>query len=153
MEHDLVEQATLLNTRKEYNAWEQRCDKYIESLEEQSRIKCPWLSIGNNWSHVSRGSRVWRNLCVDDTCMWVPGTDSVGASPKRHSESRIPTSAMINSKHIEPRRFFEDASKIVEHVHNVMQWYDPIKINIVFNGEFVASDKRANKNYSELWTI
>ena len=75
MEHDLVEQATLLNTRKEYNAWEQRCDKYIESLEEQSRIKCPWLSIGNHWSHISCGSRVWRNLCVEDSCMWAPDTD------------------------------------------------------------------------------
>ncbi|KAG5327716.1 CYB protein, partial [Acromyrmex heyeri] len=33
--------------------------------------------------------------------------------------------AWINSKHIEPRRFFEDASEIVlEHVHSVMQHYD-----------------------------
>ncbi|KYM83297.1 hypothetical protein ALC53_06228, partial [Atta colombica] len=32
-----------LNTREEYVAWEQRCDNFIESLKEQSRIKCPRL--------------------------------------------------------------------------------------------------------------
>jgi len=40
-------------------------------------------------------------------------------------ESRILMSAMINFKHIEPRRFLKDVSKIVlEHVHCVMQRYD-----------------------------
>ena len=32
MEHDLIEQATQLNTREEYVAWEQRCDEFMESL-------------------------------------------------------------------------------------------------------------------------
>ncbi|KAG5338747.1 SETMR methyltransferase, partial [Acromyrmex charruanus] len=48
-------------------------------------------------------------------------------------ESHILTSAVKNFKHIESRRFFEDASEIVlEHVHSVMQRYDSIKINTVF---------------------
>jgi len=33
---DLREQATRLNTREEYIAWEQRCDEFIESLDEHS---------------------------------------------------------------------------------------------------------------------
>ncbi|KYN50250.1 hypothetical protein ALC62_06571, partial [Cyphomyrmex costatus] len=44
-------------------------------------------------------------------------------------------------------RFLEDASEIVlERVQCVLQRYDSIKINTVFNGEFVAGDKRANKS-------
>jgi len=67
-------------------------------------------------------------------------------------ESRILTGAMINSKHIEPRQFLENAREIVfERVRTVLTKYDNIKINTMFNGEFVASDKRANsvstKNY------
>jgi len=42
-ERDLVEQARL-NMRKEY-MWEQRCDEFIKSLDEYSRIKRPRLSI------------------------------------------------------------------------------------------------------------
>jgi len=45
-EHDLTEQAARLNTRKEFITWERHCDEFIESLEEQSRIKRPRLSIG-----------------------------------------------------------------------------------------------------------
>jgi len=56
-------------------------------------------------------------------------------------------SAVINSKHIEPRiRLFEASEIVLEHVHNVMQRYDSVKINIVFNDEFMAGDKRANKS-------
>jgi len=62
-------------------------------------------------------------------------------------KNRIMTGAVINFKHIEPRQFLEDAREIVlEHVRSVMQEHDNIKINTVFNGEFVANDKRANKS-------
>ncbi|XP_024885903.1 uncharacterized protein LOC112463640, partial [Temnothorax curvispinosus] len=45
MEQELLEQSTLLNSREDFAAWKQRCDEFIESLEEQSRIKRPRLSI------------------------------------------------------------------------------------------------------------
>jgi len=57
-EHDLTEQATRLNTQEEYLAWEQRCDDFIESLEEQNRIKCPRLSIGVKQSLIARIARL-----------------------------------------------------------------------------------------------
>jgi len=44
-ERDLTEQATRLNMQEEFITWEHRCDEFIESLEEQSRIKRPTLSI------------------------------------------------------------------------------------------------------------
>jgi len=59
----------------------------------------------------------------------------------------ILTGAVINFKHIEPRQFLEDAREIVlECVRTVLIKYDNIKINTMFNGEFVAVDKRANKS-------
>jgi len=61
-------------------------------------------------------------------------------------ESRIMTGAVINFKHTEPRQFLEDARDVLERVRSVMQEHDNIKINTVFNGEFVAGDKRANKS-------
>jgi len=57
------------------------------------------------------------------------------------------TGAVINSKHIEPRQFFEDAREIVfECVRNVMEIYDSVEISTVFNGEFVTGDKSTNKS-------
>jgi len=57
IERDLIEQVALLSTINEY-AWKQRCEEFIESMEEQSRIKHSRLSIDNRQSHVSHGSRV-----------------------------------------------------------------------------------------------
>jgi len=57
-ERDLVEQTARLNTREDYIAWEQRCDEFIEILDEHSRIKRLRLSIGNRQSLVARIARV-----------------------------------------------------------------------------------------------
>jgi len=35
---------------------------------------------------------------------------------------------------------------VLEHVRTILTKYGNIKINTVFNGEFVAGDKRANKS-------
>jgi len=57
------------------------------------------------------------------------------------------TGAVVNSKHIESYQFFEDASEIVlERVRNIMEKYDNVKINTMFNGEFVTGDKSVNKS-------
>jgi len=55
----LTEQAARLNTQEEFIAWEQRCNEFmVESLEEQSRIKRPRLSIGVKPSMVARIARL-----------------------------------------------------------------------------------------------
>jgi len=54
-------------------------------------------------------------------------------------ESRIMTGAIINFKHIESRQFLEDVKQIVlERVRTVLIKYDNIKINTMFNDEFVG---------------
>ena len=62
-------------------------------------------------------------------------------------ESRILTGAMINSNHIEPRRFLEDAREIVlERVRDAVERHGSAKVNTAFNGEFATKDKRTNKS-------
>jgi len=133
-ERDLTEQAARLNTQEEYLAWEQRCDDFIESLEEQSRIKRSRLSIGIRQSLVARIARL-ENLkdAVRERFVQVGAGYSAGLRWREIDtafESRILTGAVINSKHIEPRQFLEDASEIVlERVRSVIQEHDNIKIN------------------------
>jgi len=150
-ERDLWEQATRLNTREDYIAWEQRCDEFIELLDEHSRIKRPRLSIGIRQSLIARIARVEGLKDSVRGCFVQVGAGySAGLRWREIDtafESRILTGAVINVKHIEPRQFFEAAREIVlDRVRSVMQERDNIKINTVFNGEFVAGDKRANKS-------
>ncbi|KYN00049.1 hypothetical protein ALC62_09194 [Cyphomyrmex costatus] len=149
MERDFIEQATLLSTREEYVAWEQRCDEFIESLEEQSRIKRPRLSIGNRQSVIACIARL-ESLKDSVRGRFVHVGAGYGLRWREIEtafESRILTGAVINSNHIDPHRFLEDASEIVlERVQCIMRRYDSIKINTVFNGEFIAGEKRANKS-------
>jgi len=153
-ERDLREQATRLNTREEYIAWEQRCDEFIESLDERSWIKHPRLSIGIRQSLVAQIARL-ENL-KDSVC------GRFGYAGARYSvglrwqvidtafENRILTGAVINSKHIEPRQFFKDAREIVlDCVRDVLRKRDALKLNTVFNGEFVAGNKSANKSIAK----
>ena len=145
MEHDLIEQATLLSTINEYSDVGTAMRWIIESLEKQNRIKRLRLSIGNRQSLIAYIARL-ESLKESVRGRFV----HVGAEYELRwrvietvFENRILTGA-VNSKHIEPRRFLEDASEIVLE-YSVMQQYDAIKINTVFNSEFVASDKRENK--------
>ncbi|KAL6255517.1 hypothetical protein P5V15_013854 [Pogonomyrmex californicus] len=151
IESVLLEQSIRLNSREEYIAWEQRCDKYIESLEEHGRIKRPRLSISIRQSLVARIARL---ESLKDSIRQPFVTAGAGYSADLRwreintaFESRVLTGAVINTKHIEPRQFLEDAKNIVfERVQNIMQKHNNIKVNIVFNGEFVANNKRVNKS-------
>jgi len=106
-EHDLREQATPLNTREEYIAWEQRCDEFIESLDERSRIKHSRLSIGIRQSLVAQIARL--KSLKDSVCgRFVHAGAGYSAGLRWRAidtafENRILTGAVINSKHIEPR--------------------------------------------------
>ncbi|KYN45471.1 hypothetical protein ALC53_00029 [Atta colombica] len=54
---------------------------------------------------------------------------------------------VINSNHIELRRFLEDAGNVaIERVRDAVERHDSVKMNIMFNGEFATKDKRANKS-------
>ena len=95
---------------------------------EQSRN---WSDIGDEYAsgeYVSSNeqSLVWREI---DAAF----------------ENRILTDAVINSNHIEPHRFLEDAA-VLQRVRDAVERYGSVKVNTAFNGEFATKDKRANKS-------
>jgi hypothetical protein len=56
--------------------------------------------------------------------------------------SRVLTGAVTNSTYIEPARFLEDAmSTVLEKVRDNLNRHTCLKVNVVFNGEFVADVK------------
>jgi len=148
--YDLREQAARLNKREEYIAWEQRCDEFIESLMNVAGLN-PRLSIGIRQSLVAQIARLEK--LKDSVCeRFVHASAGYSAGLRWRAidtafENCILTDAVINSKHIEPRQFFEDAREIVlDRVRDVLRKHDALKINTVFNGEFVAGNKSANKS-------
>ena len=155
MEQELLEESDRLNSIEEFSAWEQRCVEFVESLEEQSRAnKRQRISIGYQQSLVAQIARIesLKNLVRQRFVHVGAGHSSASETGLRWREidtafkSRILTGAVINSKHIDPHQFLEDARDIVlDRVRNVIQ-HDNVKINTIFNGEFVAGDKRANKS-------
>ncbi|XP_011700875.1 PREDICTED: uncharacterized protein LOC105457737, partial [Wasmannia auropunctata] len=148
---ELREQASRLNTR-DFIAWTQRVDEVIKLLEEQNRnnehlrlLSGLQQSLINNIAELeSLKDSVSRRFVhvgaeFDARLRWR----EIDTAFKR----RILTGAVINSKHIDPRQFLEDAREIVfEHVQNFRETHNSIKINTIFNGEFESGDKRANKS-------
>jgi hypothetical protein len=145
-----------VTTLSEYFAWLQRCEEFIEQLEERSRIKRPRLSIGIRQSLVARIARL-ESAKIRLQTRFIPsggnysGENNAGRLVWREIdtafENRILTGAVINNNYIEPRQFLENAKDIVlEHVQKMMQRHINVKVNTVFNGEFVSGDKHANKS-------
>ncbi|XP_070168836.1 uncharacterized protein [Polyergus mexicanus] len=156
-ERDLLELLHQVATLGEYFAWAQRCEEFIKQLEESSRIKRPRLSIGVWQSLVARIARLeGARTRLERQFIYSGGNYNGDCNTAERLiwreidtafESRILTGAVINYNHIEPRQFLENAKDIVlEHVKNVLKKHFNVKVNTVFNGEFVSGDKRANKS-------
>ncbi|XP_076638299.1 uncharacterized protein LOC143350233 [Colletes latitarsis] len=150
-EQELYEQAAQLGMMEEYNLWEHRLGDYLNSLEERSRIKRLRLSIGEKQSLIARIARL--ESLKDSTRNRFVHVGAGHSARLRWHEidtafvNRILTGAVINSNHIEPRNFLEDARDIVvDHVRNIVLKHDSVKINAILNGEFVAGNKCANKS-------
>jgi len=107
-------------------------------LDKHSRIKYPRLSIDIRQSLVAQIARL-ENLkdLVRERFVHEDAEYSVGLRWRAIDtafENRVLTGAVINSKHIESRQFFEDAREIVlNHVQDVLRKHDALKINTVMN--------------------
>jgi len=96
-----------------------RCKDTIEAT-----FRTRWWRIREWWRKISRLERDWRRILK----LYING-------------------AMINSNHIELRRFLEDAKEIVlECMRNAIERHGSVKVNTVINGKFTTNDKSANKS-------
>ena len=152
VERQLLDQSVRLISREEYLAREERCNECIESLEEHSRVKRPRLSIGVQQSLVARIVRLeglkhsLRGPFVREGA-GHSSTELLWREIDTAFNSRVLTGAVLNSNYIEPRNFLQDAGAIVlEHVRGALRKRRNLKVNTVFNGEFVVGDKHACKS-------
>ncbi|KYM98518.1 hypothetical protein ALC62_10767, partial [Cyphomyrmex costatus] len=122
---------------RECFAWLERCKECIESLE--CSAKRPRLTVGHRQSAVARIAR------LEDLSLGARSTPLLPAA----FTNRVLTGAVINSRHIEPRQFLEDAESVVlERVRGAIDIHGSVKVNTAFNGEFVAGRCERSNNIS-----
>jgi len=153
MERDLIEQATqwiLLNWILEKSTGGNTMRRAHRSFGKAESCQMPDYRSArdNQWSHVSRDSRIWRMRCIDDSCMWI-----WILMVRDRNSVRILIGAMINYNHIELRRFLKDAGDvIIERVRDTVERYDSVKVNTTFNDER-AINTPIKVSPSKFWTL
>ncbi|XP_071580493.1 uncharacterized protein, partial [Temnothorax nylanderi] len=162
-ERDLLELSDQVATLGEYFTWALQCTEFVEQLEEGCRAKRPRLSIGQRQKLVARIARLEGAKTRLERQFIRSGGDYANAGNSGDTratelvwreidaafESRIMTGAVINTDHVEPRQFLEDACSVVcKRVRDIIRKHNCVKVNTLFNGEFVAGDKRANKSFN-----
>ncbi|XP_071635068.1 uncharacterized protein [Temnothorax longispinosus] len=164
-ERDLLELSDQVATVGEFFTWALQCAEFVEQLETRCSAKRQRLSnnptIGQRQSLVARIARLegvksrlekqfihsGGNYANAGTSGDTRATELVWREIDAGFETRIMTGAVINTDHIEPRQFLEDACSVVcKRVRNIIKTHNCVKANTAFNGEFVAGDKRANKS-------
>jgi len=135
----------------------QRCDKYIEQLEELCRAKRPRLAVGHRQSTMARIVRFACKVAIRVTFVHISGEYASGEYASGNERSlvwreidaafeSILIGAVINSNHIEPRQFRRRWKCALKRMRDAVERHGSVKVNTMFNGEFATKDKRANKN-------
>ncbi|XP_011859093.1 PREDICTED: uncharacterized protein LOC105556605 [Vollenhovia emeryi] len=145
---ELFENAVTVFNEDEYHSWERRCEECIESLREEcQRCGNPTGTVNSLVALIARleGARTELRGRLVHTGAGHNGFTRLEIETA--FRRRVLTGAVINSRYIEPRRFLEDArDMVIEKVRENMDRHACVKINTVFNGEFVANKKTAVKS-------
>ncbi|KYQ58114.1 hypothetical protein ALC60_02904, partial [Trachymyrmex zeteki] len=150
---DLFHRATSIDTADVYRVWEQKCDECLGLLRERYRNdKRRRISTGVVNASIARIARLegLRNTLRQRF-------SGLGAELKRKGFSwleietafsnRVLTGAVLNSSYIEPRQFLDETRDIVlDRIRDNLQRHVCLKVNTIFNGEFVADVKRSVKS-------
>ncbi|XP_071640852.1 uncharacterized protein [Temnothorax longispinosus] len=166
-ERDLLELSDQVTTLGEFFTWTLQCAEFIEQLETRCSAKRQRLSdnptIGQRQSLVARIARLEGVKLRLERQFIHSGGDYANAGTSGDTRTteliwreidaafkkRIITGAVINTDHVEPRKFLEDACSVVcKQVRDSIKTHNCVKVNTVFNGEFVAGDKRDNKSFN-----
>ena len=122
------------------------CDEYLDSLRERCRKRQHTGTVNSLLAQIARLKRVRDDLHQ----RFVPVGAGYGQS-RQHTwmeietafRNRLLTGAVLNSNHIDPREFLEDAeSTVIEKISDVMTEHGSVKVSTAFHGEFVAGEKR-----------
>ena len=152
-EEDLFHRATSINSVDVYRIWEQKCDECLDFLREKCRNnKRRRTSSGVVNASIAR--LVLRLEGLRNTLRQRfkhVGSGHVESQKRGVSwleietafNNRLMTSVVLNSNYIELRQFLNDAKDIVlDRIRDNLQRHICLKMNMIFNGEFVADAKR-----------
>ncbi|KYN22204.1 hypothetical protein ALC57_05406 [Trachymyrmex cornetzi] len=156
---DLLNRSKSIDTVCEYLVWEQKCDECLDFLSEECRKseRCQ-ISTGVINSSIVRIAQLegMRNTLRQrfahaDTSHAHNQSEKFGLlwlEIETAFKRRILTGVTLNSNYIEPQQFSNDARDIVfEQIRdNHHQRHICLKVNTIFNGEFIADVKRAVKS-------
>lgn len=152
---DLVEPSTTIDSVEAYREWERRCDERLAALRERCRDKRAKTCTGPVQSLIFQISRLEgaRNALRDRFARVGAGArgDRPGFSAWSEIETafdrRVSTGAISNLTYVEPRRFLEDArDEALARVRESLERHACLKVNAIFNGEFVSGAKVAVKS-------
>ncbi|XP_024885115.1 uncharacterized protein LOC112463153 [Temnothorax curvispinosus] len=144
-----------------YRAWRRRCDECLRLLREQCRVKRSGKrgntgAVSALVALIARLEGLREDLRRRFERAVGAGLDggeggSGGSSSDRGFswieidaafQRRVLTGAVTNSTYIEPARFLDDAKgTVLEKVRDNMTEHGCLKVNVIFNGEFVADVK------------
>ncbi|XP_071632803.1 uncharacterized protein [Temnothorax longispinosus] len=167
IERDLLELSDQVATLGEFFTWTLQCAEFIEQLETRCSAKRQRLSDNPTiWQRQSLVARIARlegvKLRLEKQFIHSGGDyANAGTSGDTRTaelvwreidtafKKRIMTGAVINIDHVEPRQFLGDACNVVcKRVRDIIKTHNCVKVNTLFNGEFVAGDKRDNKSFN-----
>lgn len=153
-ELDLQRCATSVDTLEAYRAWMRRCDECLECLRERCRSKRQRVSTGVVSSSIARLARLEgsRNA-LRQRFERIGGGSTAELEGLSWLEietaftNRVLTGVVLNSSYIEPQRFLGDARDIVlERIRDYLRRHNCLKVNTIFNGEFVTDADRSVKS-------
>ncbi|XP_077272782.1 uncharacterized protein LOC143903198 [Temnothorax americanus] len=143
-----------------YRAWRRRCDECLQLLRESCRVGRSG-GQGNTGAVTALVARIARlegsredlrrrferavGASLDGDGAGSSSSVSEGFSWVEIDTAfrgRVLTGVAMNSTYIEPARFLEDAKgTVLEKVQDNLNKHACLKVNVMFNGEFVANDK------------
>ncbi|KYN22272.1 hypothetical protein ALC57_05335, partial [Trachymyrmex cornetzi] len=134
---DLFNRATSIDTVDIYWVWEQKCDECLDFLQETCRnSKRQRTSTGVVNASIAQVARLEGLRNVLQQRFEHVGSDRVESQKSGFSWLEIET-AFIN-------RVLVDI--VIDRIRDNLQRHDCLKVNTIFNGEFVADAKRSAKS-------
>lgn len=149
--NDLIENAANVADEDAYRVWERRCDECLRSLRERCRVG-PTITgtVSSIVAQIARleGARYeLRRRFVHVGAGHGDGRAYSWVEIETAFDRRVMTGAVINSRHVDPREFLNEVKDtVLEKVRDALDVHTCLKVNTVFNGEFVANGETSVKS-------
>lgn len=150
MDAELIRRSANIGNLGEFLAWDSECDECHVFLREECRRHRRVGTVHSVVSRIARLEAVRNSLRRRFAPVGAGYLDRGGLhwlSVETAFENRVLTGLILNEDYIEPRDFLKDAeSTVLEQIRGVMMEHNSVKINTMFNGEFVAGERTCVKS-------